>query len=82
MRRQKEEEDKAREELEVKRLRRQLVHKAKPILVSRPFEVKASTQPLTEPHSPFLLTKRRQRAQSVASNAAATSGNRNRMRDL
>lgn len=44
---------------EIQQLRKSLIHQPLPIMKPNPIEIKPSTQPLTEPSSPMLLTKRR-----------------------
>jgi len=47
------------EQKEILELRKKLVFKAQPIPKTKPMEIKPSQEKLTEPQSPFLLTKKR-----------------------
>ncbi|KAJ0402621.1 hypothetical protein ATCC90586_010860 [Pythium insidiosum] len=72
-RKQAEEERRRQEEEEIKRLRReQLVFHARPAPgTSKPFELKPTTRPLTQPESPFLATKARSASAAVNTSSAA-----------
>lgn len=49
-----------RDQLEIRSMRKRLVHHAQPILKGRPVQVKRSQRALTVPHSP-MIGKKRQR---------------------
>ncbi|DAZ95238.1 TPA: hypothetical protein N0F65_003473 [Lagenidium giganteum] len=65
-----EEEERRREEAKIRRLRREkMVFHARPAPQPKPFELKPTNKALTEPESPFLMT--RAQAHRVPSNQAA-----------
>ncbi|KNE59634.1 hypothetical protein AMAG_03889 [Allomyces macrogynus ATCC 38327] len=67
------EEEERRVEAQIKRLRKQLVHKAKPVMVGKPIVIKHSTKPVTKPYSPMIGEKRK-RAMLAAANGGEGGG--------
>ena len=57
------------EEAEIREIRKNAVHKAKPIPVFKPLEIKKSDVPLTEPKTPNLQVKKRALARMQESTA-------------
>lgn len=62
VRKQQEQERLAQEAEELKLLRAKMVPKAQPILLGKPLVIRASTQALTQPHTPKLRTRQRSHA--------------------
>ncbi|KAK3860635.1 hypothetical protein Pcinc_033330 [Petrolisthes cinctipes] len=67
--REQEERKKAEELEEVARMRREAVHKAKPVPKYKPMVLEPTTQPLTDPKSPQLATEARLHMRSTRANS-------------
>lgn len=55
---------KIREEEEIKKIRKETVHKANPIKHYKPVEIQASTKPITNPQSPMISRRHRKFSES------------------
>jgi hypothetical protein len=70
------------EELELQRLRREAVHKAKPIRHFKPIEIQPSAKPLTAPHSPKFSTLSKERKLAATSSHGSSNSDINETFDI